>query len=1557
MSKRIRVLFCLVVAFLFVLCVFTACNTTTIQSVKFKITFDVDGRNYFEIDTQGTEVLQMPSNPTKDDYIFDGWYWDKDTWTRPFTANSLLNEPLKVDMTVYVKWKRDCNHNIVTDKGYAPTCTKDGLTDGSHCSICNDVIVAQEVIPASGHDIKQADAKAPTCTEVGWNAYEYCSKCDYSTKVEIKANGHAESDWIVDIAPKCLTGGHRHKVCEVCHITVAEEDTDALQHDIQQAKAQSPTCTNVGWNAYEYCTRCDYTTKVEIKANGHTEGGWIVDVTPSCETKGHKHKDCTVCGHLLQEEDIVATGHHFSAEWKNDETYHWHNADCGHNLQSEKAKHSFDANWKCTVCNYQDISLHGTELKAKTLSVDGTNLYTKVSNTTETFSFINEIRVADGAIYTVHTDISCSGASELRAKTAPLQIGDNVLYILVSNGNEVALYTVTIRRRPIYTVSFDTKGGTAIASRQIEEGSLTAEPNTSRNGYIFDGWDYNFENAIIADTVISAKWITIVRNIKYTLDLDIEHNNPLTYIYDDETIQLVEKSSDNAYFISWYLNGKYISTLDAHQLVDYNLVGYVGTIGVNITDSAVKSYSGTSNSVIIPSNYKGAEINSIGQNAFKNCNKLKDIVIPDSVTSIDSYAFYNCDGLTNIYYKGDIASWCGISGLGNLMSSSRALYINGEKLKGDLVIPDSVANIGDSAFSGCSGLTSVTIGNSVTSIGVCAFYGCSGLTSVTIPNIVTNIGDSAFSGCSGLTNVTIGNNVTSIGNSAFRGCSGLTSITVPDSVTSIGSFAFSGCSGLATVNWNATACTTTGSSSSPIFNGCLNLTIVNIGDNVTTIPAYAFYNCSGLSIVYYKGDIASWCGISGLGSLMSSSRTLYINGKKLTGDLVIPDSVMSIADYAFCYCSGLTSVIIPGSVKSIGDLAFSGCSGLTSIYYKGDIASWCGISGLGNLMSSDRTLYINGEEVKGDLVITDSATSIGSSAFSGCSRLTSIIIPDSVTSIGERAFYGCSGLTSIAIPDSVTSIGYMAFSGCSGLIDMTIPFVGGSKSATSASSSTLFGYIFGGNSYTGGMETAQFYTNGYTATKYYIPTSLKKVTITGGPILYGAFSRCAGFTSVTVGDSVTSIGEYAFTWCTELASITIGNSVTSIGKDAFTACSGLNAVKIMDMANWCEISFGNYLANPLNFTHALYLNGELVTELIIPDSVTSIGSYAFADCSSIKSITIPDSVASISERAFSGCSGLTSIRLPNSVTNIGECAFSGCSGLTSITIVQGNTVYHNEGECLIETANNTLILGCKNSIIPSNGSVTSIGSYAFSGCSELKRITIPDSVTSIGDHAFDGCRGLEAVYITDLAKWCEISFGESSSSTNVANPLYYAQKLYLNGKLVEGNLIIPEGVTSIGSYAFYGCIGLTSVTIPDSITRIGDYAFGCSGLTTVNWNATACTMAGSYNFPIFYSCENLTVINIGENVTIIPSYAFKGCCRLISITIPNSVASIGYMAFSGCSGLTSIKFNNTRSWYNTQDQVYWENKTNGTSMNVTDTSKNATYLTDAYTSHVYLYRV
>ena len=560
-------------------------------------------------------------------------------------------------------------------------------------------------------------------------------------------------------------------------------------------------------------------------------------------------------------------------------------------------------------------------------------------------------------------------------------------------------------------------------------------------------------------------------------------------------------------------------------------------------------------------------VTSIGNYAFQNCSSLASITIPTGVTSIGNGAFDNCDNLTSVYYLGDIAGWCGISGLDSLMSNYPALYINGTKVEGELVIPEGVETIPDYAFYGQTGITSFTIPDSVTSIGHRAFYGCSGLTSITIPDSVTSIGDLAFYECNSIIYAEYSNDLgvsfdksklqtlvlSGSGEvSGFGGCTELREVILKGDFTIIGGYAF----------WN-----------------CGSLASITIPAGVTSIGNYAFDGCNNLTSVYYLGDIAGWCGISGLDSLMSNRPALYLNGAKVEGEFVIPEGVGTIPAYAFYGQTGITSITIPAGVTSMGNYAFYDCDNLTSVYYLGDIAGWCGISGLGSLMSNRPALYLNGAKVEGEVVIPEGVetipddafyrqtgitsitipagvTSIGEYAFAGCSSLASITIPTGVTSIGNYAFWDCSSLASIVIPVGVTSIGNYAFLDCSSLASITIP-----------AGVTSIGY----SAFNNCKNLTSVYYLGDIAG--WCGISELYSLMSKGPALYINGAKVEG--ELVIPDGVETIPDYAFYRQTGITSLVIPDSVTSIGSHAFYECSGLTSVYYGGtQERWRQIDIG-----------------------------------------------------------------------------------------------------------------------------------------------------------------------------------------------------------------------------------------------------------------------------------------------------------------------------------------------------------------------------------------------
>ena len=804
----------------------------------------------------------------------------------------------------------------------------------------------------------------------------------------------------------------------------------------------------------------------------------------------------------------------------------------------------------------------------------------------------------------------------------------------------------------------------------------------------------------------------------------------------------------------------------------YNYDYYPATQKIYYTstdDNVVTPYSHTAFGVDLISNtYKNGkgiilfnrDVTTIGNSAFAECYNLATITIPKSVTSIGDSAFQNCSSLAE--FKGKFAS-----------ADGRCLIVDGE-LKffapaglTEYTIPDGVTSIGEDAFNHCSSLTSINIPEGVTEIGHYAFGGTN-LTSVTLPKSLTSLGRIALAYCHSLKDVyckaitppaAIADSSTW---GAFDYNASNRKIYVPmesieeyktaegwsDYADSIVPYDFEKGEEVnvdVPETWKIYYTSTDGNVVTPnktdvfgakiVLNSCKNGQGVIIFDGeVASIGEYAFYSCK---------DLAS---------------------------ITIPDSVTSIGEDAFCWCESLASINIPDGVTSIGDSAFNHCSSLASITIPE------GVTSIG-----EYTFYSCKDLAS--ITIPDGVTSIGGHTFGHCSSLTNVTIGNGVTSIGGYAFWGCSSLASITIPEGVADIGYSTFEDCSSLARVYCkpktapiasfwqpPFIhnaSGLKIYVPAESVGTYITADGWSNYADSIvpydfekgeevnvdvpETWKIY---YTSTDGNVVTP-NKTDVFGANILSIAYENGLGV--INFNGEVTSIGEYAFYSCKDLASITIPDSVTSIGEMAFTSCSSLASVTIPDSVT--EIGFwAFYYCSSLaefkgKFASAdgrcLIVDGKLkffapagLTEYTIPDGVTSIGDYAFSNCSSLTNVTIPDSVTSIGYDAFEDCSSLTSITIPDSVTSIEYNVFASCSSLAEIK----GKFATEDGRCLIINGelDSFAPAGLTEYTIPDG--VTSIGTYAFYEYSNLISITIPETVTRIKDCAFKYCSKLAEVY-------------------------------------------------------------------------------------------------------------------------------------------------------------------------------------------------------------------
>ena len=947
--------------------------------------------------------------------------------------------------------------------------------------------------------------------------------------------------------------------------------------------------------------------------------------------------------------------------------------------------------------------------------------------------------VADGA--TVGTAVYTVENRDIAEPLAPEKTGYSTEwenYTLTTGDITIhALYTPIV-----YTVTF-AADGEFIAERTytIEHTEVAAPPVPSKEHYTA-AWEEYFLTT--GDLTVNAVYTPIEYMITFVADGKTV--GKVGYTIEDNAVaepQVPHKENCIGTWEDYTLTGRDFTV---------NAVYVTAMEFALTTDSSfyvVLRYAGNEEEVEVPAMYNGLRVVAIAEDAFAGNTATRKITLPNSIEQIQSGAFSGCTSLANIN------------------------------------IPANVQLIGDNAFSGCTSLQTLSMGRSVATIGANAFAHCTALRSITLNEGLTTIGSFAFDGCTALTDITLPDSLEELGTGVFRHAESLETINFPTLIIAIPNVTFQYCLSLKSVVIPATV-SEIGHSA---FSYCYGLDSLRIEGDITTIGDSVFFNCYNLTSIYYNSSIGGDVGDENYIFYNAGSST---EGVTLTlgTNAVIPNKLFDpvfdenkplITAVAFedgrtaitsIYSDGLPyleSITIPDSVTTIEPDAFTGCEGAlyneNGITYADGWAIFCdkeataitlrdGIRGIANGVFDNCTDAFS-------LTIPGNFSNLTAEDFSSLTNLTHAAFPTTAialipkniqnavitsgTSIGSYAFEDYTGLTSVTIGNSVTSIGYRAFSGCSGLTSVTIP-----NSVTSIDSS--------------------------------------------------AFEDCTGLTSVTIGNSVTSIGYSAFSGCSSLSSITIPDSVTSIGSYAFYNCTGLTSVYISDIAAWCGIDFNGSYTNPLSYAHNLYLNGELVTDLAIPDSVTSIRDYAFYNCSDLTSITIPDGVTSIGYRAFSGCRGLTSIIIPDSVTSLGEDALSGCDAL---------------------------VIYCEAASKPSGWN---------SNWNSSRRPVVWDCNNNNKDED-----GYEHVAIDGL------QYALKDGKATVKR-----QSFAITGSIDIPASVTYEGeiysVTSIGSYAFSDCDGLTSVTIPDSVTSIGSYAFAyCTGLTSVtfeyisNWDLSTAT--------------------------------------------------------------------------------------------------------------------
>ena len=777
-----------------------------------------------------------------------------------------------------------------------------------------------------------------------------------------------------------------------------------------------------------------------------------------------------------------------------------------------------------------------------------------------------------------------------------------------------------------------------------------------------------------------------------------------------------------------------------------------------------------------------------------------------------------------------------------------------------VTLPATVTTIGSYAFAnnGTSGsnnyLPSIALPASVTSIDTYAFQGCSNLTTITLPAALTTIGNNAFQSCTGLATVSFPESLTSIGSSAFYGCSAITSVTIPANVTSLGSSAFSGCTGLTSVFFNATNLTSPGNVT--VWGTPSNPCTLTIGANVTQIPDYVFKGLLGnVTTINFNSNVCI--------DYTSSTYNYLWPSLSSTCAVVFGDNVTHVPNYLF-YTTKIGSVTFGNNLESIGEYAFAAQS-------SGPMYNTLN----GATVTFPETLTTIGQYAfrytKADFTgFPSSVTTIGQYAFNGCVNMTCSVDLTNVTEITSNVFNGCTSITSVTIGENATSIASGAFTDCTAITSVTFNAI----NMASPGNITIWGTPTNPCTLTIGPNVTQ------------IPVYVFKGLNNVGVINFNAIN-CIDYTSsnysnlwptlasscaVVFGNDVIHVPNYIFKG-KSLASLTFGNSIQSIGEYAFE-----NTVPMSSNLNGATVTLPSTLT-----TIGQYAFRYCKANFVWTSSITTIGTYAFQGCTNMTCDVDLSNLTAIPAYTFNNCSGIPSVTIGENVTTIGSNAFTGCTAITNVFFNAVNLTSPGSSNTIWGTPANP----CTITVGPD---VTTIPSYAFKGLDNVHAVVF--NATECNDYTSSTISGVWPTLVT-----CDVTFG--TGVIKVPDYLFY-------NKSAVASVSFANGITSIGQYAFRGCYAITEMVLPASLASIGQYAFqNCTGLTSINI-PDGVTVISQY---AFNGCSGITSLNIGDNVTTIETQAFSNCSGIITLTIGTGVTTFGTKAFANCTSLNTVNFN------------------------------------------------
>ena len=838
------------------------------------------------------------------------------------------------------------------------------------------------------------------------------------------------------------------------------------------------------------------------------------------------------------------------------------------------------------------------------------------------------------------------------------------------------------------------------------------------------------------------------------------------------------------------------------------------------------------------------------------------------VTEVDDYAFLDCEYLCYVQLPSSISTIGRevFSGCVNLSS---------------IIIPknSSLTNIPNSTFNNCSSLTSITIPESVTWIGRQAFYNCSSLTSITIPEDVTNIGDAAFYNCSSLSSITCyALTPPKLGSESFKNVTA--TLFVPEEAVNDyenaegwSEFQIEGLpswipitpiTDLSQLNNSTLYHISPSRAPWAVGEGGDALkSVVDLGIEANSGDprqwfAFISYDNGNSHYLYHAAENKFIDKEGGLGEqpkdpiyfkagtdentfVMYFDEEHYINvggsNQMVIDKWCTPDEGNSCSIYAVREFDPQDA--LNKEIKEIGTLSF-----LRTNDHEAEVVS--ALSDLDKIEIPER-ITIDG--------ILYNVTSIGNSAFKNCNSLTTITIPECVTSIGNAAFMNCNNLTSITVPEGMTNIAENALDGTAWYANQSdgVVYVSNvlykykgempentsveiKESAVSISPRAFYGYsnLASITIPEGVISVGRSAFEGCSGLTSIDISENSKLT----SIEESVFRNCSGLTSITIPASVTTIGEYAFYDCNSLVTFIIPESVKAIGKGAFHGCTG-------------ELIINCNIPSRTSDSYSTFSDSKF-NKLTIGNKVTSIGDYAFSECTNLNSVNVLEGCTTIGKDAFSYCTGITSVNLAEGVNSIGTSAFYGCTNLPFIAIPKSVTSLGNFAFCKCSSLTDFAI--------PEG--IATIGWETFANCSSLISISIPSTVTAIKKRAFAGCSNLKYIALPEgIASIETDSFKDCSSLCVILNSSNVKSWFTNNTAIKE--IVLSENVNSVENRAFAGCSSLTSITIPESVTSIGSSAF--------------------------YNCCSLLSLTIGTNVDSYGTNVFAGCTSVEELMVKGSV--------------------------------------------------------------------